>query len=74
MTSEIRAEKPPQDHIDLQDWLKLIGWVSTGGEAKMRIQGGEVYVNGELETRRRRKLRQGDRVRIEDTEEEVCFE
>lgn len=46
--------------IDLQDFLKLSGVVETGGEAKFRIQGGEVRVNGELETRRRKKLRRGD--------------
>ena len=46
--------------IDLQDFLKLRGLVETGGEAKFRVQGGEVRVNGELETRRRKKLRRGD--------------
>ena len=34
----------------------------TGGEAKVRIQGGEVKVNGEVETRRGRKLRGGEMV------------
>ncbi|MDO4245574.1 MAG: RNA-binding S4 domain-containing protein [Deinococcus sp.] len=46
--------------IDLQDFLKLRGLVETGGEAKFRVQGGEVRVNGEIETRRRKKLRRGD--------------
>ena len=49
-----------QNTIDLQDFLKLRGVVETGGEAKFRVQGGEVRVNGELETRRRKKLRRGD--------------
>ncbi|THF85079.1 RNA-binding protein [Deinococcus sp. KSM4-11] len=48
------------DTIDLQDFLKLTGLVETGGEAKFRVQGGEVRLNGEVETRRRRKLRRGD--------------
>ncbi|WP_245618171.1 RNA-binding S4 domain-containing protein [Deinococcus misasensis] len=48
--------------IDLQDWLKLQDWVQTGGHAKFVIQGGEVKVNGEIETRRRKKLREGDTV------------
>ena len=48
------------DTIDLQDFLKLTGLVETGGEAKFRVQGGEVQLNGEVETRRRRKLRRGD--------------
>lgn len=49
-----------QDTIDLQDFLKLRGLVETGGEAKFRVQGGEVRLNGEIETRRRKKLRRGD--------------
>lgn len=55
---------PSQDEptIDLQDFLKLSGLVETGGEAKFRIQGGEVRLNGEVETRRRKKLRAGDTV------------
>ena len=52
----------PDDTIDLQDFLKLRGLVDTGGEAKFRVQGGEVRLNGEIETRRRRKLRRGDTV------------
>ncbi len=60
--------------IDLQDWLKLEGWVGTGGEAKAVIQGGEVQVNGELETRRRRKLRPNDRVAFAGQEAMVVFE
>ncbi|GMA14516.1 hypothetical protein GCM10025871_08470 [Deinococcus metallilatus] len=49
-----------QGTIDLQDFLKLRGLVETGGEAKFRVQGGEVRVNGAVETRRRKKLRRGD--------------
>ena len=58
--------RPPENDptIDLQDWLKLVGLVLSGGEAKLRVQGGEVRVNGELETRRRRKLRPGDEVEL----------
>ena len=37
----------------------------TGGEAKQRIQGGEVRVNGFQETQRGRKLKPGDRVEID---------
>ena len=48
------------EFIKLQDLLKFAGAVETGGEAKLLIQGGEVKVNGEVETRRGRKLRPGD--------------
>ena len=48
----------------LDGFLKYVGAVGTGGEAKVRIQGGEVTVNGDVETRRRRQLTTGDRVTI----------
>ena len=50
------------DYITLQDLLKLAGAVDTGGEAKMRVQGGEAKVNGETCTQRGKKLRPGDTV------------
>jgi ribosome-associated protein len=52
--------------IQLDQFLKLQGIVGTGGQAKMLIQGGEVRVNGEMETRRRRKLQLGDVVEVGD--------
>ena len=48
--------------IRLDDFLKRTGLVGTGGEAKLRIQAGEVLVNGEVETRRRKQLSLGDQV------------
>ena len=51
--------------IDLDQFLKTCG-VATGGQAKLMIQGGEVKVNNETETRRRRKLRVGDEVTLGD--------
>lgn len=50
--------------IKLDQFLKLIGIAATGGQAKLMIQGGEVVVNGVLETRRGRKLKSGDSVKI----------
>ena len=40
------------EFIKLQDLLKLANLVSTGGEAKIVIQEGEVSVNGEVCTMR----------------------
>jgi len=48
--------------IRLGQFLKLAGAVETGGEAKLRIQEGEVLVNGVVETRRGRQLAAGDLV------------
>ena len=53
-----------QTVIRLDDFLKHEGVVGTGGEAKMRIQSGEVQVNGEVELRRRKQLTPGDVVEI----------
>ncbi|HEY9624123.1 MAG TPA: RNA-binding S4 domain-containing protein [Crinalium sp.] len=50
------------DTIKLDQFLKLVGAVDTGGQAKLLIQSGEVEVNGQVETRRGRKLTAGDRV------------
>jgi len=50
--------------IQLDQFLKLEGVVQSGGEAKHLIQSGEVKVNGETDTRRKRKLRAGDVVEV----------
>ncbi|WP_216320032.1 RNA-binding S4 domain-containing protein [Deinococcus aestuarii] len=60
MNDDARPAPEERDTIDLQDFLKLRGMVETGGEAKFRVQGGEVRLNGAIETRRRKKLRRGD--------------
>jgi ribosome-associated protein len=57
--------------IKLNQFLKLMGIVPTGGQAKLIIQGGGVQVNGTLETRRGRKLIPGDMVTIEGQTIEV---
>ncbi len=50
--------------IKLDQFLKWVGVVQTGGEAKLLIQSGEVKVNGKLEMRRGRKLTMGDRISV----------
>ena len=51
--------------------LKAAGLVGTGGEAKVLIQAGEVGVNGDIETRRGRKLEEGDVVEVGDERLEI---
>jgi len=46
--------------------LKASDLVGSGGEAKILIQAGEVLVNGEVETRRGRKLQEGDVIEVGD--------
>ena len=57
--------------ITLGQALKAGNVVGTGGEAKVLIQAGEVRVNGEVETRRGLKLREGDVVEVRDERLEV---
>lgn len=57
--------------IKLNQFLKLMGIVPTGGQAKLMIQGGDVQVNGMLETRRGRRLVPGDQVTVEGQTFEV---
>ena len=51
--------------------MKVASIVGSGGEAKVVIQAGKVFVNGEVETRRGRKLEKGDVVEVEDERLEV---
>ncbi|MDO5455499.1 MAG: RNA-binding S4 domain-containing protein [Eubacteriales bacterium] len=53
------------DFIKLGQALKLAGIAASGVEAKEMIEEGIVLVNGEVETRRGRKLREGDEVLAE---------
>jgi len=58
----VNAQSAEEDSIRLDQLLKVSGLAQTGGHAKMVIQGGEVLVNGDIETRRRRKLFAGDKI------------
>jgi ribosome-associated protein len=46
--------------VELFKILKFEGIVSRGGQAKLVISDGQVTVNGEVETRKRRKVVAGD--------------
>ena len=52
--------KIKDEFIKLGQALKLAGLVDSGIEAKEVIQNGEVLVNGEVDTRRGKKLIPGD--------------
>ena len=52
--------------------LKFANLVSSGGEAKLRIAGGEVKVNGEVCTMRGKKLHPGDRVELDGNLVEIA--
>ena len=53
------------DYIKLDSLLKFAGLCDTGGFAKELIQQGAVSVNGEVCTMRGKKIRPGDRLRVD---------
>ena len=59
------------EFIQLDKSLKATGVTGTGGEAKVLIQDGQVRVDGEVETRRGRKIRAGMVVEIGEARIEV---
>lgn len=65
-----------EEYIKLQDLLKWTGAAETGGHAKQMIQGGDVFVNGEVCLMRGKKLREGDTVTVAGLDEifSVCAE
>lgn len=59
------------EYIKLGQALKLAGLVDSGLTAKKVIQAGQVLVNGEVDTRRGRKLYPGDTFSFEGKEIQV---
>lgn len=60
MGENVKTIKIKDEFIKLGQALKLAGLVSNGVEAKIVVQDGQVKVNGEVDTRRGRKLYKGD--------------
>ena len=52
------------DHIQLDQLLKALGLVGSGGAAHAMVEAGEVQVDGKVESRKRAKLRPGQQVRF----------
>ena len=63
MSSDLSGT-PSDKQLRLDHFLKLRCLAETGGQAKLLIQAGRVQVNGEVETRRSRKLAAGDVVEV----------
>ena len=57
-----------EEYITLNVLLKIAGIISTGGMAKIYLAENDVYVNGEIENRRGRKLYRGDIVKLDKAE------
>lgn len=65
MLVDPESSTDPPRKFTLDQFLKIHRWVDSGGQAKVVIQSGEVRVNGETETRRRRQLAVGDRIEFQ---------
>jgi len=69
---EVFILKEGELYIELNNLLKRFSWVASGGEAKILIKEGEVRVNGEVETRVRKKMYSGDTVALDDMEGKIA--
>lgn len=52
------------EYIELQMLLKMQDIITSGGQAKYFLQENDVFVNGELENRRGKKLYPGDKIKV----------
>lgn len=68
----MREVEISQEPVQLYKILKFEAMVSSGGEAKSVIAEGLVLVNGEVETRKRKKIVSGDI--IEFAQEKICVQ
>ena len=55
-----------KEPVELYKILKFEGLVASGAEAKLLIDAGQVSVNGDIETRRRRKIVDKDLIQVAD--------
>ncbi|MCX6181962.1 MAG: RNA-binding S4 domain-containing protein [Bacteroidetes bacterium] len=62
MKNSMEFKLEGQEYIELNALLKILGLVESGGHAKVVIDNGEVKVDGQTETRKRKKLRNGEKV------------
>ncbi len=72
MTSTRDVALDGREFILLQSLLQVGGVCNSGGEAKVLIVDGEVTVDDEVETRRGKKIRAGQRVSCAGVTIEVC--
>ena len=68
----MRIVEITREPVELYKILKFEGMAATGGEAKQVIAQGYVRVNGEVETRKRKKIFSGDT--IEFGQDSICIQ
>lgn len=60
----IKFKLQGSEYIELIKLLKVTNMCGSGGEAKHIVDEGEVKLNGEIESRKRAKLRVGDKIEV----------
>ncbi len=66
MTFELKTE-----YIELIKLLKLMGIAESGGMAKQMVEDEMVIYNGSVDTRKRLKVRKGDKISVDEIQIEV---
>lgn len=61
-----------REFIELNKLLKILTLVESGGQANAMIADGYVVYNGEVDTRKRLKLRKGDKIEFLETLIRIC--
>jgi ribosome-associated protein len=56
------------DYVELNQLLKLVGLCDSGGQGKLIVASGAVYVDGQQELRKTCKIHAGQTVRLDDVE------
>ncbi|MFT5833561.1 MAG: ribosome-associated protein [Cognaticolwellia sp.] len=74
MQNDTFSLRPADEFIELVKLLKITQIAQTGGHAKIIIENEEIVVNGEVELRKRKKLRVGDIVAFEGIRIEIVKE
>lgn len=66
MTFELKSE-----YIELIKLLKMMGIAETGGHAKQLVEEEQVLYNGQVDTRKRLKVRKGDLIQVNEIKIQV---
>lgn len=69
----MREVEITKETVELYKILKFEGVVASGGQAKAVIDDGQVMVNGEVETRKRKKIVAGDVIEFMDEKLNIVF-
>ena len=64
MNKKFAEIKIKSEYIELGQFLKFVDIVQSGGEAKAFLTNNDVLINGEIDVRRGRKLRPGDKIEV----------